>query len=502
MSALKKLASQTAVYGLSSILARVANFLLLTPLYTDKNIFSVEQFGVVTNTYAWVAMLIIFFTYGLETGFFRYTSNNEGDREAVYSTAFISLICSSLLFVGALVYFSQEIADAIKYPDHRDYIIYLGLIVGLDALTAIPFAGLRMKEKAFRFAFIKIFSLLINIGLNFFYYVVCPWLTGKYNYDWLNSFMDMVYTPYSGVRYVFIANLIASLVTLVLLFPEIVKHQWKFDFLLWKKLIIYSSPLLIVGLAGAINQHFDKLIFPYVMSKELADHELGIYGAIYKLSIMITLVIQAYQYAAEPFFFKKSADKNAKKLYSDVLKYFTIATCVGFLGILLYIDFIKHFIRNSEYFEGLFILPYLLMSAVFFGIYYNLSIWYKLSGKTYYGAIISGIGSVLTLAGNIILIPVFEEMYPGEGYFGAAIVTFACYFLMVVISYVLGQKYYPVQYPLKRIGFYMVLAVVLVLINNYLDMGSGLSKYLVNTLLLLLYLGVVYILERPKKVII
>jgi O-antigen/teichoic acid export membrane protein len=502
MSAIKKLASQTAVYGLSSILARVANFLLLTPLYTDKNIFSVEQFGVVTNTYAWVAMLIIFFTYGLETGFFRFTSNNEADREAVYSTAFISLLCSSLLFVAALVYFSAELADAIKYPDHQDYIVLLGLIVGLDAMTAIPFAGLRMKEKAFRFAFIKIFSLLINIGLNFFYYVVCPYITGKYNYQWLNTFMDLVYDPHSGVRYVFISNLIASLVTLVLLLPEIVKHQWTFNFVLWKKLIVYSSPLLIVGLAGAINQHFDKLIFPYIMSKEMADHELGIYGAIYKLSIMITLVIQAYQYAAEPFFFKKSGDKDAKKLYSDVLKYFTIATCVGFLGILLYIDFIKHFIRNDAYFEGLFILPYLLMSAVFFGIYYNLSIWYKLSGKTYYGAIISGVGSILTLVGNIVLIPVFENLYPGKGYFGAAIVTFACYFIMVVISYVLGQKYYPVQYPLKRIAFYMLLAVALVGLNNFLNMNSGLYKYIVNTLILLVYLATVYILERPKKVII
>ena len=254
MSAIKKLLGQTAVYGLSSILGRMANYLLLTPLFA--RVFSVEQFGVITNTYSWVAMMIIFFTYGLETGFFRYATSHEDRKDDVYSTAFISVLCSSVLLVGAIIYFSQDIANAMKYPDHREFIMYLGIIVGIDALTAIPFAGLRMKEKAKKFAFIRLFSLGVNIFLNFFFYVICPYLTHEYNYDWLNNIIYAVYTPHVGVRYVFISNLIASIVTLVLLLPEIVNHRWKFDVPLWKKLIPYSAPMLFVGLAGAVNQHF------------------------------------------------------------------------------------------------------------------------------------------------------------------------------------------------------------------------------------------------------
>ncbi|MFM7023649.1 MAG: lipopolysaccharide biosynthesis protein [Flavobacteriales bacterium] len=502
MSALKKLASQTAVYGLSSILGRMANYLLLTPLY--GRVFSVEQFGVITNTYSWVAMMIIFFTYGLETGFFRYATQHEDRKNEVYSTAFISVLCSSVLLVSLILFFSGDIAAIMKYPQHREFIVYLAVIIGIDALTAIPFAGLRMQEKAKKFAFIRLFSLGVNIGLNFFYYVICPWLTQNYNYDWLNDIIYSVYTPHVGVRYVFIANLIASIVTLLLLLPELIKHQWTFDKALWKKLMVYSLPLLFVGLAGSINQHFDKLVTMYLLPEKLALHEIGIYGAIFKLSIAINLFVQAYQYAAEPFFFKKSKDADAKKTFADVTKYFTLINCAGFLIIMLSSEFLMKTLMGKEAFlEGLFVLPLILMGSIFFGIYYSISNWFKLSNKTYFGAIISTVGSVITLAGNFMLIPYYEAIMPGKGYLGCAIVNFVCYFTMVLLSYFLGQKYYPIDYPVKRILLYLVMVAVLAMINSYFNTTEIMAlKYSISALIFLLFAGIVYILERPKKVII
>ena len=502
MSAIKKLLGQTAVYGLSSILGRMANYLLLTPLFA--RVFSVEQFGVITNTYSWVAMAIIFFTYGLETGFFRYATSHDDRKDEVYSTAFISVLGSSILLVSAIIYFAADIATSMKYPEHTEFIVYLGIIVGVDALTAIPFAGLRMKEKAKKFAFIKLFSLGINIALNFFFYVICPYLTGEYNYDWMNKLIYSVYTPHVGVRYVFISNLIASLVTFVLLLPEIFGHRWKFDVGLWKKLIPYSAPMLFVGLAGAINQNFDKLVTMYLLPEKIALHEIGIYGAIFKLSIMITLFIQAYQYAAEPFFFKKSKDLDAKKTFADVAKYFTIITCIGFLGIMLSADLLlTTLLGKAEFREGLSVLPLIMMGSIFYGMYYSLSNWYKLSNKTYFGGIISALGSILTLAGNFLLIPFFEKLTPGHGYIGCAITNFCCYFLMVVISYYLGQKYYPINYPVKRILFYLAVASALVVLNMFvIALFSPWLRYSIGILLFLSYVVMAYILERPKKVII
>lgn len=498
---IKKLAGQTAIYGLSSIVGRLANYLLLTPLYTDADIFSKEQFGVVTNTYAWVAVSIIFFTYGLETGYFRFANKSKADQEKVFSTSLISVLFTAFLFVTSILIYSPQIASGIGYPNHAEYIEYLAIIIGLDAVASIPFARLRLEEKPIRFAFIRLFNLAVNIGLNFFFYVLCPWYVETYNYESINSFIYLIYDPSVGVGYVFISNLIASLITFALLAPQILKHNWKFDIKLWKQLMIYCWPLLVVGLAGSLNQHFDKLIIKYLVPKDLGDGETGIYGAIYKLSIFITLFIQAFQYAAEPFFFNQAKEKDSRDTYAKVLKYFTILTSAAFLGILLFIDLVKHFIRSEEYYEGLYVLPWLLMSAVFFGIYYNLSFWYKLSGKTYFGAIISGIGAVLTLLGNIILIPYFEAQNPGNGYFGAALTTFFCFLIMSLISYVLGQKHYPVKYEVGKIIGFILLAFLLFLTSDFLisDLDAPI-KFSLNTLILLGYLGIAFIFERPKRV--
>jgi O-antigen/teichoic acid export membrane protein len=282
---IKKLAGQTAIYGLSSIVGRLANYLLLTPLYTDASIFTTEQFGVVTNTYAWVAVSIIFFTYGMETGYFRFASKLQDVKEKVFSTSLISVFTTAFIFVLLILTYSAEISAAIGYPNHAEYVEYLAIIIGLDAAVSIPFARLRLEEKPIRFAFIRLFSLAINVGLNFFFYVICPWYTENYNYESINSIVYLVYDPSVGVGYVFIANLIASFITFALLSPQILKHSWKFDFPLWKQLFKYCWPLLVVGLAGALNQHFDKLIIKYLVPDNLGDTETGIYGAIYKLSI-------------------------------------------------------------------------------------------------------------------------------------------------------------------------------------------------------------------------
>lgn len=499
---IKKLAGQTAIYGLSSIIGRVVNYFLLTPLYTDKSIFTTDQFGVVTNTYAWVAVSIIFFTYGMETGYFRFANKQSDGKDTVFSTSLISVLSTALLFVGLILSFSTEIAVGIGYPNHAEYIEYLGIIIGMDALVSIPFARLRLDDKPLRFAIVRLTNIGVNIGLNLFFYVFCPWYIKIFNYESLNSIINLVYDPSVGVGYVFISNLIASFVTLLLLSPQIFVHKWKFDFTLWKSLIKYCWPLLVVGLAGALNQHFDKLIIKYLVPDDLGDRETGIYGAIYKLSIFITLFIQAFQYAAEPFFFSQSKEKDSKETYATVMKYFTILTSAAFLGILLYIDIIKYFIRSDDFFEGLPILPLLLFSAVLFGIYYNLAFWYKLSGKTYYGAIISCIGAIVTVVGNIILIPIFESSNPGQGYIGAAIVTLLCFLIMSIISYVLGQKHYPINYDLKRIIGYMIFAVILFLTSDFLISPlPNLEKYTFNTLILAVYLGVAFYFERPGKLI-
>jgi len=497
---IKKLAGQTAIYGLSSIIGRVVNYFLLTPLYTDKNIFTTDQFGIVTNTYAWVAVSIIFFTYGMETGYFRFANKKTNEKESVFSTSLISVLTTALIFVGLILTFSTEIAIGIGYPDHSEYIEYLGIIIGMDAIVSIPFARLRLDDKPLRFAFVRLTNIAVNIGLNLFFYVFCPWYISTYNYESLNSIIYLVYDPAVGVGYVFISNLIASFVTLLLLSPQILIHKWKFEFILWKSLMKYCWPLLIVGLAGALNQHFDKIIIKYLVPNDLGDRETGIYGAIYKLSIFITLFIQAFQYAAEPFFFSQSKEKDSKKTYATVMKYFTILTSAAFLGILLYIDIIKYFIRSDDFFEGLPILPLLLFSAVLFGVYYNLAFWYKLSGKTYYGAIISGFGSLITVIGNILLIPLFETNYPGQGYIGAAIVTLLCFLSMSIISFILGQKHYPIDYDLKRIIGYMALAIALFLTSHFLISHlPNWEKYTFNTLILVTYIGVAVYFERPNK---
>lgn len=489
---IKKLASQTAIYGLSSIIGRFLNY-LLTPLWTGA--FLAAQFGVITEMYAYVAFLVILMTYGLETSYFRFTTKNEFKANNVYTTILSSLIVTSILFITLSFLFSKEISEWLMYPNHIEYVTWFAIIVGFDALTSIPQAYLRKENKALKFAVVNLGNVGINITLNLFFILYC-----KQNYDNGNTnyLIDIFYNPEIGVGYVFIANLIASIFKLILLTPEILLlRKGKFEKKYLKPILKYSVPLLFVGMAGIVNETLDRILLKRLLIGDLGYDEtmkqIGIYGANYKLSILITLFIQAYRYAAEPFFFAKEKDNDSKQLYANLMTYFVIVVCSIFLFVVAYLDIFKYFINNEILWEGLVIVPVLLAANVFLGIYYNLSIWYKLSQKTSYGALISIGGAIVTIALNLILIPKM-------GYKGAAWATLSCYLIMVVTSYILGQKHYPINYDLKRIIGYMLLAILLFLTSKFLISPlADFEKYTFNTLILLIYFSVAYYFERPSK---
>jgi O-antigen/teichoic acid export membrane protein len=429
----------------------------------------------------------------METAYFRF-AEKESNPLKVYSTAITSLLTTSSIFLLIVLLFTQPLANLINYSANKEYIIYFAIIIGIDAFTAIPFARLRKENKAFRFAMIKIINVTVNIGFNLFFLLLCPKLIAQ-NPD---SFVTLVYSEDVGVGYAFISNMIASFVTLLLLFPEIFRIKFLFDPTLLKKMLLYGLPLLVVGLAGMVNEVADKILLKYLVvppaevkdSAQFAMEQLGVYGANFKLAILITLFIQMFRYAAEPFFFAQAKEKNNKQVYADVMKYFVIFCLLIFLGVTLYIDLFQYFI-GKEFRTGLHVVPIILMANVFLGIFYNLSVWYKLNDLTRYGAIMALIGATVTIVFNIILIPLF-------GYVGSAWAHFSCYFSMMVISFFWGRKYYPVNYELKSILGYIFLAVILFFTGNYLGIERLAPRLIVSTLLILVFLMVVFVFEKRK----
>jgi len=464
LNPLKKLASQTAVYGLSSVIGRFLNYLLV-PLYTRY--FLPSEYGVVTEIYAYVAFLVIVLTYGFETAFFRF-SKKENDVKVVYSTALISLLISSTLFVFLAFLSSDSISNLMGYGIKTKYIEWFSIIVALDAISSISFASLREQNKALRFTCIRLLNIFLNIGLNLYF---------------------IVYKEF-GIEYIFISNLISSAATIVLLLPEMIKSVWVFDLKLWNKMRVYAFPLLIAGLAGITNETIDRILLKHLLpNPEISAAELGLYGAFYKLSILMTLFIQTFRFAAEPFFFAQANNKNSKKIYADVMKYFTIIMVVIFLGVTIFYDFIKGFLGSDYHDErGFLVVSILLLANLFLGIYYNLSIWYKLTEKTNYGAYLSLFGAVITLLLNFILIPKI-------GFVGSAWATLICYFSMTTASYCIGNKHFPIPYQVKRIGLYLSNMLGIYLFVYFLP-----ENILFNCLLLLAFIIFVYLLEKPKKI--
>ncbi len=483
MNTYKKLAGDTAIYGMSSIIGRVLNW-CLTPYYTF--VFVPEVFGIMTNLYQYVAFFMILLTYGMEMSFFRFASKSD-NPEKVYSTALISLLFTSVLFVFIFVFIKDSVAGILQYPEHPEYILWLAIILGIDAFTAIPFAQLRLTNRPIRFAFIKLVNIAFNIGFNLFFLTFCPYIL-KQNPD---SFISAVYSPEIGVGYVFISNLLASLITLIMLLPYIFKISFQFDKKHLQAMLNYGFPILIVGLAGMVSQGIDKVLIPFLIPEDQNPmQQLGIYGANFKLAVLMNMFIQAFRYAFEPFFFSRGNTKDDPGVYAKVMKYFVIFGLVIFLGMMLYIDVVK-IIIDKEYHEGLKVVPLILMANLFFGIYFALSLWYKLTDKTRYGAYIALVGAVITLLLNILLIPL-------KGYMGSAIGVFFGFLIMMVISYIIGQKFYPVPYDLKRISVYFLLAAILYLISIAVALQPGWLRYFINTVLMFSFIFSVFMLEKRE----
>ncbi len=484
MNPLKKLASQTAVYGLSQIVGRFVNYLLV-PLHTA--LFDTAEFGINTLMYSYVTFFNVLLTYGMETAFFRFSQKQDNPAQ-VYSTALTSLISSSLFFGLMFGVFSPQIASFINIPEHPEYVVYFTAIMALDAIGAVPFAYLRQQNKALKFAIVKNINIFTNILLNLYFLMLCPYVQKEYG-----TLLPM-YDGNINIGYIFMANLIASIITIPLLWKEILAiRNASFNKTLWREMLVYGLPLMVVGFAGMINETLDRIIISYVYSDvQEGLRATGIYGANYKLSVLMLLFIQAFRYAAEPFFFNHAKDNDKRHIYATVMNYFTLVCLVLFLTVTLYIDVFKHFI-NNRYWEGLHVVPILLLANMFLGMYFNLSIWYKLSDNTNKGAMISTIGAVITILANIVLVPIW-------GYTGSAWATLICYVSMAVICYAMGAKYYPIPYQVKRLMGYVGFALVLYFVAKYLPFETGFIKYASSAGLLLIFMVVAFLLERKNKI--
>jgi len=483
MSLLKKLAGETALYGLSSIVGRMLNF-LLTFIYTRT--LSKADNGVLNELYAYVGFLIVVYSYRMESAYFRY-GTPAPDRERTYATGLISLIGSTLLITTTILFFSQPLANLLHYHDHAEYLRLFALVLAFDCLSELPFARLRLEQRPRRFVAGKLINIGVNIVLNVFWLVVCPWAV-RHGYTWVYS----VWSPDWGVASVFIANVLASLATLIFLIPQFRGLQTGFDRALWKKMILYAAPLIIVQFAGIVNQMLDRTMLKWLLPGTPEENlaQVGVYGNNYKLAMLITIFTQAYRYAAEPFFFRHAADENAPEIQAQATKWFTIAATTGMAGILLFLDLVKYFLGEA-YFSGLKVVPILLLANVLLGIYYNLSVWYRLKDKTMLGALISLVGGLLTFVLNIVLVPRI-------GYIGAAWTALATYSFMCLATWYTGLKHYPVPYPFARMALYIGAALAAYAISasaKYLLPGQPVLSWLLNIGLFGGYLLLIYRLD-------
>ncbi len=485
MSGIKSLAKDTAIYGLSSIIGRFLNWCLV-PLYTIM--FPAEEYGIVTFMYSVVALALIILTYGMETGFFRFANHERyKDPMEVYSTSLISLGTSSAVFIALLLAFIKPISETLDCGSHPSYVWMMGIAVAIDAFTAIPFSYLRFRRRPMRFAALRLINIALNITLNIWFILICPWLSSNWP-----GFLNGIYDPEFGIGYIFAANLASSSLTLILLMPELRGFKWKFNPGLWREMLTYSAPLLVLGIAGIMNQTLDKILYPWLASdRPGAMHELGIYGANYKIAIVMVMFIQAFRFAYEPFIFaqNKARGENSHQAYRDAMKYFVIFAMTIFLGVMFYIDILKYFI-SPRYFSGLKVVPIIMIAEFFFGVFFNLSLWYKLTDKTIWGMWFSLAGLGVTVAGNVLLVPRF-------GYMGCAWSALACYGVMMLASYFTGRAKHPIGYETGRLLGYFTLALCLFGISKALETTiPWVNMCLISTPLLIIYIGVVMRVEH------
>ena len=465
MAGLKSLAKETAIYGVSSIVGRFLNYLLV-PVYTIALPASSGGYGVVTNIYAWVALILVLLTCGMETGFFRFANKGQDDPMRVYSTTLLSVSIGSLVFVALGLLFLEPIAGWLEYGEHPWYIGMMMIVVAMDAIQSIPFAYLRYKKRPIKFAALKLLFIFLNIALNLFYYVI---LEGN------------------DVGYAFLFNLVCTSVVMVCMIPELRGFTYVLDKELLKRMLRYSLPLVILGVAGILNQVADKIIFPFVYPDEAeATIQLGIYGAASKIAMIMAMFTQAFRFAYEPFVFGKSKEKDSREMYAQAMKFFIIFTLLAFLAVMFYLDILRHVI-GRDYWDGLRVVPIVMAAEIFMGIYFNLSFWYKLIDETRWGAYFSLTGCIILILMNIFLVPKY-------GYIACAWAGFTGYGVAMLLSYFVGQKKYPIQYDLKAIGMYVLLAAVLYVAAEYVSIDNIYLRMAYRTVLLLLFIA--YVVKR------
>lgn len=465
MAGLKSLAKETAIYGVSSIVGRFLNYLLV-PVYTIALPASSGGYGVVTNIYAWVALILVLLTCGMETGFFRFANKGQDDPMRVYSTTLLSVSIGSLVFVALGLLFLEPIAGWLEYGEHPWYIGMMMIVAAMDAIQSIPFAYLRYKKRPIKFAALKLLFIFLNIALNLFYYVI---LEGN------------------DVGYAFLFNLVCTSVVMVCMIPELRGFTYVLDKELLKRMLRYSLPLVILGVAGILNQVADKIIFPFVYPDEAeATIQLGIYGAASKIAMIMAMFTQAFRFAYEPFVFGKSKEKDSREMYAQAMKFFIIFTLLAFLAVMFYLDILRHVI-GRDYWDGLRVVPIVMAAEIFMGIYFNLSFWYKLIDETRWGAYFSLTGCIILILMNIFLVPQY-------GYIACAWAGFTGYGVAMLLSYFVGQKKYPIQYDLKAIGMYVLLAAVLYVAAEYVSIDNIYLRMAYRTVLLLLFIA--YVVKR------
>ena len=488
MAGLKALAKDTAIYGLSSIVGRFLNYLLV-PLYTATLSAASGGYGVITNVYAYTALLLVILTYGMETTFFRFANKEGEDPRRVYSTALMAVGFTSLVFIVLVLTFISPISAAMGYAEHPSYVWVMAVTVALDAFQCIPFAYLRYKKRPVKFAALKLANIVMSIALNLVFFLALP---AWYESTGGDGFVSKIYSPEVGVGYAFYINLFCSGALMFLLVKELTGFKYVFDRALMRRMLSYSWPILVLGIAGILNQTADKILFPYIYKGADAHAQLGIYGAASKIAMIMAMITQAFRYAYEPFVFGKAKDKDNRKTYAKAMKYFVIFTLLAFLAVIGYMDILKHLI-GSDYWEGLKVVPIVMAAEIMMGVYFNLSFWYKLIDKTIWGAWFSGAGCLVLVIVNVVFVPRY-------GYMACAWAGFAGYGTAMLLSYFVGQKHYPINYPVKDMALYVVVAVVLCLAmrwaNASMPVWGALSA---NTLLLLAFAAMIVKRDFPLK---
>jgi len=484
---LKKFAGEAVIYGIGSVLPKVLQF-AMTPWLTYR-VFSTGEYGDMNIMYAFAAFLLIIFTYGMETTLFRFGSE-KGQKDIVFSTAAISLLISTLIFVSILFVFSDSIAGFLEQPNGGKFVQLFALITAFDSLAALFFARLRLENRPKRFAFFKILNVVFFILLILFFIEICPILIENGN-----SFFEKIYSNDSHLDLYFWSNVGASALVFLLLAKDFFKFEWKFDFTLWKRMMLYAMPLILVGMSGVINRQLDRIFLAkWLPDPETASSLTGIYGAGVKVAVLMSLFITAFNYAAEPFFFRNANRDDAKPIYAKIAHAFSIVGSVAFLGIVLYIDLVQILI-GKDFRDGLVVVPYLLLAYFALGLFYNFSIWYKLKDKTHIGAWIAIAGAIITIGINYFFIPKIGIMAP-------AYAGLICYFFMAATSYIIGKKHYPIDYPIGKMLTYILIAVGIYALSEWIrpQLGGDVWKTLgVNTLLMFTFLGGIYFSKPFSK---